>query len=98
MYVKSPHLYTIGFVKSLSDYVTGFVPYTFTSVAVNVILHWASQILPMPMRLLVKFGMMCPVCASSGRWGMLVIAVADNVISCPVAVLTNVGIAALWML
>ena len=71
---------------------------TITSVAVNVTVHWASHILPMPMRLWVKCGMMCLVRDSSGRWGMLIIDVADDVIDCPLVVLTDIGCAVPLML
>ena len=71
---------------------------TNTSVAVNATVHWASQIDPMPMRLLVKFGMICPIRACNGRWGVLITAVADKVIDCSLAILTVMGCAVPLML
>ena len=52
----------------------------------------------MPMRLLVKFGMMCPVHAWCGSWGISIFAVADDIIVCPAAVLTVMSGVVLLML
>ena len=50
-------------------------------MAVNVAVHPLLQIFPIPARLLVNCGMICPVHAHCGRWGILISAVVADVIS-----------------
>ena len=67
-------------------------------MAVNVTVHPSLQIFPIPMRLLVNSVMICPLDACCGRWGMLISAVAADVISFLSAKLTVMGGAVLSML
>ena len=46
----------------------------------------------------MKFGMICPVRACTGRWGVLITAVADKVLNCPLAILTFMSCAVPSML
>ena len=67
-------------------------------MAVNVTVHSFLQIFPIPMRLLVNCGMICPVHDRCGRRGVLISAVAVDVISFPSATLTVMGVSVLLML
>ena len=67
-------------------------------MAVNVTVHPLLQVFPIPIRLLVNCSMICPVHAHCGRWGLLISAVAADVISCPSATLTVLGDAVFSML
>ncbi len=62
-----------------------------TSVLVNKTEHSASQKIPMLSRLLIKSGMMVPVVVPGGSCGKLMVAVADECSTCPLAILMFVG-------
>ena len=75
-----------------------FLSCTITSVAVNVTVHPLLQIFPIPMRLLVNCGMICPVHACCSSWEVFNSAVAIDVISFLLATLTVIGGAVLSIL
>ena len=72
--------------------------YTVTSVLVKVTVQSASQKTPILRRLLMKSGMSFPVDVPGGSHGRLMVAVADNCSSCPVAVLIVDGAVSMMML
>ena len=62
---------------------------TVTSFLVNNIVQSASNMIPTPTRVLVKYGMIYPVVGkSAANCGIGGVAVADNLSTCPVAVPT----------
>ena len=67
--------------------------YTVTSVLVKGTVQLSSQKTPMLRRLLTKLGMIFPVDVPGGSHGMLMVVLADNCSSCPVAVLIVNGAA-----
>ena len=83
---KSPHSCTIGFTQSLLD--LNPVPVSHNYLCGCECDRALLQIFPIPMRLLVNCGMICPVHACCGRCGMLISAVVVDVISFPLATLT----------
>ena len=64
----------------------------------NMTVHSTSQIFPMPIRLLVKFGIICPIRVYSRRWEVLITAVAEKILDWPLAMLTVMGCAVPSML
>ena len=67
--------------------------HTVTSVLVKVTVQTASLKTPMLRRLLTKSGMIFPMDVPGGSHGMLMVALADDCSSCPVAVLIVDGVA-----